>query len=184
MRKMTSPPCWTACTAMIALVTSLGLLGCDGREAENAVEPVEPEVTVPAPPPEPGQRVAPDAAAPSLVVTIADSADRLTVGRATTYTITVKNEGTTAAEDVVLLAELPENVRFEKAAGPTNAQFTGSELSFGPILRLAPGADATWTIAAIARRAGEGRIEAAVNSVGLREPIKEARTTRIVAAPQ
>lgn len=169
--------------SVIAVAILPGLPGCDDRGSGD--DEAAPPATTPAsasPHPTPATRPAMNPATSPLVVTVADKPDPAPVGEAVTYTITVRNDGKATARNVAVIAALPEALKFQKAAGATEAQFTGSAMAFRPLPELLPGTDATWIITAMPQGAGEARLQVSVNSDGLGERIESVERTKLVAA--
>jgi uncharacterized repeat protein (TIGR01451 family) len=120
--------------------------------------------------------------APALQIECVDGTDPIRVGGNTTYTITVKNEGTGADSNVTVRAALPAELQFvatrDKNAG--DAKVDGQIITFGPIKTLAPGASVTWTIEAKAVGTGDVRFGMELTSDSLTKPAIETEPTRIV----
>jgi uncharacterized repeat protein (TIGR01451 family) len=120
--------------------------------------------------------------APALQIECIDGTDPIRVGASTTYTITVKNEGTGPDSNVTVRATLPPELEYvgtrEKNAADVKAE--GRNITFGPVRTLAPGATATWTIEAKALQAGDTRFGLELTSDSLTKPAVETEPTRVV----
>jgi len=116
---------------------------------------------------------------PALQLECVDGQDPVVVGQNTTYTITVRNEGSGPDTNVTLRAVLPAELQFVRGGGASNVTAEGQNLTFAPVATLAPGAVATWTVEVKALRAGDVRFYTEMNSTSLGRPAAETEPTRI-----
>jgi uncharacterized repeat protein (TIGR01451 family) len=118
---------------------------------------------------------------PALQLECVDGQDPVIVGQNTTYTVTVRNEGSGADNNIELKAVLPPELQFVRAGagGASNITAQGQNLTFGPVPTLASGATATWTIEVKALRPADARFYVEMNSSSLGRPAAETEPTRI-----
>ena len=103
----------------------------------------------------------------ALLVTVVDEKDPIRSGDEVTYSITVKNQGDAADENVEVTAMLPGQLKFVSADGTTDAQSQGNQVKFQPVKKLEAGDSARWDLTAKASGKGEVRLEVEVKSNGL-----------------
>jgi uncharacterized repeat protein (TIGR01451 family) len=132
---------------------------------------------------------------PALRCEVADLADPVEAGHDTTYEIRLTNTGTKADEDVKLVCELPEAIRFVLASGPTGhwpvflpvneggsagrPARMGQSVRFEPIRELAPKTEAVFRVTVRAAAAGDVRFKAVVTSKHLTAPVVKEESTRV-----
>lgn len=115
----------------------------------------------------------------ALLVETVDNNDPVKVGETTTYQILIRNQGSGAAENVTVTAELPPGLQFVSAEGTTDVKADGQKLQFAPIKTLAPGATAVWQVEARAQQGGMVQFELRVNSESLNQEVIETEPTRL-----
>jgi uncharacterized repeat protein (TIGR01451 family) len=116
---------------------------------------------------------------PALMLECVDSVDPVPVGEETTYTITVKNQGSGIDKNVRVVATLPEEETFISAKGVTGVKRDGRTLTFEPVAALAPGETVTWKVAARAERAADVRFRVELSSDWLTRPAVKEESTRL-----
>jgi uncharacterized repeat protein (TIGR01451 family) len=117
---------------------------------------------------------------PALALECVDSVDPVPVGDNTTYTITVKNQGSGADKNVRVVATLPEEETLIKAGGATAvAKQEGQKLTFEPVAVLAPGDVMTWKVEVRAERAGDVRFRVDLTSDSMTRPAVKEEATRL-----
>lgn len=116
---------------------------------------------------------------PALLLETVDNLDPVQVGQATTYTITVKNQGSAPANNVAITAELPAELQYVEGSGQTEIKADGQKLTLAPIKSLAPGEVATWWVQAKATKAADVRFRIELNSDYLDKPVPEVEPTRL-----
>ena len=94
-----------------------------------------------------------------------DTEDPVDLGSRTTYIIRVRNEGTSRATQVQLENELPTQMEFVSASGPTNYVQDGRKVAFEPVAVWAAGEEKVYKITGKVVDVGNGN---AVNSATLR----------------
>ena len=117
----------------------------------------------------------------SLVLTIDDSDDPVEVGSETTYTVTVANEGTAAANTVGLACRLPEGCEVGPVRGPAASRREGRLVLFDSLPELAPGKSAVYTIRVKGATPGSKRFQTRLVSDGISEPLIHEEITKFYA---
>lgn len=95
------------------------------------------------------------------------------------YEIRVVNQGTKAAGNVQVTAELPPGFKLTSAEGETQHKADGNRLVFEPLQQLAPKADTVYRIRAQAMQAGDQRLVVEVKTDDLEQPIRREENTRV-----
>lgn len=119
-------------------------------------------------------------ALPALLVAVVDADDPVRTGDEATYHIVVKNQGAAADHDVQIVAELPEQLEYVAAEGPTEAQVEGNQITFEPIEQLAPGEEARWRVAARVTSAGDVIFKTRLTSEAQQQPASSEEPTQLV----
>jgi uncharacterized repeat protein (TIGR01451 family) len=112
---------------------------------------------------------------------VRDVADPIEVNGETRYEIQITNQGSKAAENVRLAALLPRELQFVTADGPARYAVSGQQISFEPIARLMPGAEATCRIVVKGLQSGDLRMRVQVTADDLQQPIIKEESTRVYA---
>jgi hypothetical protein len=115
----------------------------------------------------------------SLYFEVNDSADPIEVGEDTLYEIRVLNEGSKTAENVRVVATLPNTMKPLSGEGATPATVQGQLVQFGPLARLAPKADVTYQVRAQGLEAGYQRISVQIQSDDMEHPVTREESTRV-----
>lgn len=102
------------------------------------------------------------------------------VGADTTYEIRVVNQGSKAAADVEVIAELPPQMKAIDGDGPTDHVIQANWLRFEKLTLLAPKADATFRVRATAIGAGDCRVKVQVRTADI-EPVTKEESTKVYA---
>lgn len=108
-----------------------------------------------------------------------DLTDPVPVGETTTYEIKVQNQGSAKSVNVILTAELPEQLEFVSAEGDTPVQSDGRGLTFGRIAELPPGDVATWRVLVRASEAGKVRMRVELQTDATKSPVFEVEPTTL-----
>lgn len=118
---------------------------------------------------------------PALLVEVVDELDPNQVGEEEVYQIRVKNQGSEAETNIIVRAELEEQMEFLAARGPTDtgAQRGAREIMFAPLQSLAPGQTAEWHVRVLCTGTGDIRFYAEVDSDQHGRPVRETEATRI-----
>jgi len=118
---------------------------------------------------------------PALRMECVDTADPVRIGNDTTYTITVKNQGTGPDSNVVVHATLPPELQFVSADGASKVSANGQELTFAPVATLNAGETAQWTVEVRALKAADVKfvVDMKSDSLGNQAAI-ETEPTRLL----
>lgn len=116
---------------------------------------------------------------PALQLAVVDDEDPVKDGSKVQYTINVWNEGDAPDQNVQLIAQLPNNLKFDSADGPTEVKNDGSKITFEPIKAMQPGDRAEYTVTAKPTGTGNARFEAALTSKMLQSEVIGEEPTRL-----
>ncbi|KAA1258650.1 Large cysteine-rich periplasmic protein omcB precursor [Rubripirellula obstinata] len=116
---------------------------------------------------------------PALQLAVIDDEDPVRNGSKVQYTINVWNEGDAPDQNVQLVAQLPNNLKFDSADGPTEVNNDGSRITFEPIKSMQPGDRAEYTVTAKPTGTGNARFEAALTSKMLQSEVIGEEPTRL-----
>ena len=118
-------------------------------------------------------------ALPALLLTAVDNQDPVRVGEDVIYDIIVINQGQAADQNVQVTAELPQELEFVSADGPTEVQSRQGQLNFGTIRELGPGERAEWQVRARGTSDADVRLRVELTSNYLDEPVTAEEPTRL-----
>ena len=119
----------------------------------------------------------------ALQMSVTDADDPVRVGRRTTYTIRVKNAGTSAAKNVEVSADVPAQMRPIRAAGGGNpGKMDGQKISFPAVATIAAGAEISYVVEVEAVTPGQARFRAEAKSPALAQPIRTDEPTRVLGS--
>jgi len=110
---------------------------------------------------------------------VADAADPIEVGKETIYEVRVVNQGSKSSSNVRVAAVLPPGMQPVSAGGPVQGTVQGQQVTFAPLPRLAPKADAQYKIRVKGLAAGDQRIRVLVQSDDLARPVTKEESTRV-----
>ena len=116
---------------------------------------------------------------PAILLQTRDEPDPVQVGTATTYTITVTNQGSTTLTNIKLVATLEPTEEFVATGGDSTGEVEGPIITFSPIPTIAPKASVTVTVRAKAVKAGETRFHVRMTSDQLPRPIDHEESTNL-----
>ena len=119
-------------------------------------------------------------ALPALMVAMVDEEDIVPVGDEVVYSITVKNQGQAPDENIEVKVNLPQQLEFVDAEGPTKAKAEGQTVTFEPIKKLAAGESADWQLRAKAKKEGQVRTKLELKSELLDQSVQTAEPTRLL----
>lgn len=112
-----------------------------------------------------------------LVLTKSDSPDPVVAGNNLTYTISVRNNGTAEATDVVVTDTLPADVDFVSASTTLGSCVQAAKVVTCNLGAIGAGGTATVTIVVKAKKAGSISNTAAVTSSGVPPEVNTANNT-------
>jgi len=113
----------------------------------------------------------------AIKLRLGDINDPVPVGDNEVYVVQVDNQGSLAGTGIVLKCILEEGMEYVNATGPTQAQVEGNAVVFDSLPVLAPGAVAEWRIVIKARKAGDVRFTAVVETDQLSGSVEENEAT-------
>lgn len=117
----------------------------------------------------------------AILFQVLDAADPIEVGGDTTYEIRIVNQGSKAATNVQLSAELPAELKPLDAQGPTRHEFSGGAVRFEPLPRLAPKADTTYRLRVQGLRPGDLRVQIQLKTDEMQTPVTKEESTHVYA---
>ncbi len=121
-------------------------------------------------------------ALPALLLSVVDVDDPVEVDGEISYGILVKNQGTATANHVQLKGTMPEELEFISAKGQTDVTADGKTLNFQPIDQLEPNEQATYTVKARAKSAGNIRFQIDLTSKTFQRPTTAEEPTTVYQA--
>jgi uncharacterized repeat protein (TIGR01451 family) len=116
---------------------------------------------------------------PTVQLEVTDTDDPVQLGEDVTYRITVSNQGSEGANNILVEARTTPNMEVVSVGGATEHQIQGQIVDFAPIQSLAPGEQASWQVTAKAQDTGETRIQVRMTNDQIEEPLQESETTRM-----
>jgi uncharacterized repeat protein (TIGR01451 family) len=114
---------------------------------------------------------------PAILLEVVDVSDPVEIGQNETYVITVTNQGSTPGTNIRITCMLEDNMEYISSSGRTTASIMGNELTFAPLVSLAPKARAVWRVNIKANDAGDMRFKVTINSDQLDRPVEETEAT-------
>jgi len=113
----------------------------------------------------------------ALKVNMGDINDPVPVGDNEVYFIRVTNQGSLNATGVRLKAILEDAMEFVSSTGPSEPTVEGNTVVFARVPTLAPNAVAEWRVVIKARKAGDVRFTAVIDSDQLTEAVESTEST-------
>ncbi len=110
---------------------------------------------------------------------IANKSGPIEVGGQAVYEIRMSNQGSKAATNVRLTAQVPSELKLVSADGPVRYKIEAQQIIFEPLRSLAPKSEVTFTVTAQALAAGDLRLQVQLASDDLRDPITKEENTRV-----
>jgi len=117
----------------------------------------------------------------ALLFQVLDVDDPIELGAETSYEIRVVNQGSKAATNVQVIADVPPQMRPTGAEGPVRHVIQGNRVIFDALPRLAPKADTTYRVRVQGLQPGDLRIRVQLTSEELRDPVVKEESTRVYA---
>jgi len=115
----------------------------------------------------------------AILLEVVDVDDPIEVGAITYYEILVTNQGTEFATNIKIEAKVPEGVELLDSKGPSAGKIDGHTITFAPLAKLAPRADAIYRFKVRMLKAGDVRIQATAMADSLDSPVKELEATKV-----
>lgn len=115
----------------------------------------------------------------AILLEVVDVDDPVEVGAVTYYEILVTNQGTEFAKNIRINATMPEGITLLGSKGPSEGKINGRTITFEPLPKLAPRADAIYRIKVRTTKPGDLRIEATATADTLKSPVKELESTKV-----
>jgi uncharacterized repeat protein (TIGR01451 family) len=103
----------------------------------------------------------------------------LEVGAEKVYEIKVSNDGTEAASQVQVVAELPSGLQPLGGNGPLQATLNGNRVVFGPLPRLAPRADTSFFVHLRAQSPGDHVVRFQIASAEQQSPTSKEEILKV-----
>jgi len=115
----------------------------------------------------------------SLGFEITSKVDPVELGREAAYEIRIFNRGTKASSNVNIRVQLPEDMRFIAAEGPTQYNISGSIIDFVNLHQLVPSETKTYLIRAQCLAVGDQRVLVQVQSDEMEKPVTKEENTNV-----
>ena len=115
----------------------------------------------------------------ALLYTVRDLSDPVEVGKSTTYEITVVNQGSKMATNLILAAQSPVGLQLTSGEGPTRANIGGQRVRFEPLAKLAPQGEVKYRVNVSADQPGDMRLKFYLVSDEISEPIVKEESTHV-----
>jgi uncharacterized repeat protein (TIGR01451 family) len=114
-----------------------------------------------------------------LQFTVRDEADPIEVGSETVYLIALTNSGSSAATNIQLAVNLPQQLKPIGGDGPTRVTVQGAELAIDPLARLGPGEEAVYKIRVQGLHDGAQRIQVQLATAEVPIAVTREEVTRV-----
>ena len=114
---------------------------------------------------------------PALLVQTADSPGLVEVGKTTTYTVEITNQGTAPSTGIKLVCSLEDGMEFVNANGPTKETVDGKNITFGTLGSVNPKQKAVYKIVVKATKPGDVRFKTSITSDQLGRPVENTEST-------
>ena len=115
---------------------------------------------------------------PALLLTLTDVNDPVPVGETETYSINVDNQGSLAAENIIISCELESTMQYVSVSGPTGkGSLNKNILELQPLSKLEPGKAAVWKVTVKAKAPGDTRFKVYLKSKNLTRPVHTSEST-------
>lgn len=116
---------------------------------------------------------------PAMLVEVVDIRDPHKVGETEEYEIRVTNQGSAPETNIRIQANLPDEMTFVSASGPSQPTMAEDRQIRFTLPSLAPKQTATWRVIARCDRPGDLRFEVNVQSDEHDRPVRETEATRV-----
>jgi len=116
----------------------------------------------------------------AIMYEVRDVTDPIQVGGETLYEIRVLNQGSKASSNVRLAIDIPPEMEFVSAEGPTRHALSGRQILFDGLARLAPKADTTYRVRVRGIQPGDLRLRVQLLTDEMRGiPVTKEESTRV-----
>jgi uncharacterized repeat protein (TIGR01451 family) len=116
---------------------------------------------------------------PAVAVDSKSDTRLISIGEKAKIRISCKNQGTAAAKNVVLSAQLPPELRLVNGEGQTGWKQDGNLVTFEPLASLDPGEMVTFDVQVAGEQEGDTRIELQISADHLNRPLRRDETIRV-----
>lgn len=116
---------------------------------------------------------------PAFRLELKDDNDPVPVGGRVTYTVNVANTGSLPANEVSLVATVPQEMRVINAQGPSAANTQGQVITFAPLNNVQKDQTLTYVIEVQALQAADVRFRVELRSQTLQPGVSEEESTKI-----
>ncbi|MGH7163392.1 MAG: hypothetical protein ACREID_07895 [Planctomycetota bacterium] len=113
----------------------------------------------------------------ALLLEVLDTADPIPVGNQVTYEITVRNQGSATATNIVVSCELEPTMEFVSGEGSTKLAAGGGAAAFETLPSLERGQSAAWKVVVKALQSADVRFKVKLTSDQLGRPVEETEST-------
>src|SRR5262249_48929941 len=120
---------------------------------------------------------------PAFLLEVSKAGDPVAVGGKVTYRIAVTNTGTLPANQVEIVATVPEQMKVINSTGPSSGRAQGNQVIFPAVNGLQSKQTLNYTIEAQALQPGDVRFQVELRSASLREPVIKEESTNIFVPP-
>ena len=114
---------------------------------------------------------------PAILLEMVDDPDPIELGKTTTYTITVTNQGTAIDSNIKVVCTMEDTMGYESNSGATKGSVDGMTVTFEPLVSLAPKEKAQWKVVVKALKEGDVRFKVAINSDATTRPVEKSEST-------
>jgi uncharacterized repeat protein (TIGR01451 family) len=120
---------------------------------------------------------------PAFLLEVSKAGDPVAVGGKVTYRIAVTNTGTLPANQVEIVATVPDQMKVINSTGPSSGRAQGNRVIFPVVNGLQSKQTLNYTIEAQALQPGDVRFQVELRSASLREPVIKEESTNIFVPP-
>jgi uncharacterized repeat protein (TIGR01451 family) len=116
---------------------------------------------------------------PAILLECVDDPDPIETGANVNYTITVTNQGSAVATNVVVNCTLPPELEYVGAKGATAATAAEQKITFAPLPSLAPNAKAVYVLTAKGVGEGDVRFQVEMKTDQIATSVMETEATHV-----